>query len=248
MNPTLFEPTHLTMWEFEDWASSQGYNSVAGIDEAGRGPLAGPVVAAAVILPRDLRIPGINDSKKLAPTLRDSLYERICAEAISVGIGISDSSKVDRLNILQATLRAMEEAVGDLTVSADYLLIDGISSTSLPLPQRTIKKGDNLSISIAAASIIAKVTRDRMMIGYDQLYPGYGFAGHKGYGSASHLEAIAALGPCPIHRMTFRGVREHLSPMNDSGSVSVISPGRAASWRSGGDLFHMAGKDDCKDV
>lgn len=245
---TLFEPARLNMWEFEDRATSQGYSSVAGIDEAGRGPLAGPVVAAAVILPRDLRIEGINDSKKLAPALRESLYERICAEAISFGIGISDSNAVDRLNILQATLRAMEQAVGNLSIAADYLLIDGISSTSLLLPQRTIKKGDSLSISIAAASIIAKVTRDRMMIGYDQLYPGYGFAGHKGYGSASHMEAIAALGPSPIHRMTFRGVREHLSPVDDSGAVNDIPSGTAAKCRSGVDLFDQAGKDVCKDV
>jgi len=198
------------MWEFENLALSQGFNSVAGVDEAGRGPLAGPVVAAAVILPHGLDVQGINDSKKLTAAMRERLFERINAEAIAVGVGVSDSVTVDRDNILQATLRAMEEAVSKLPVTADCLLIDGISRTALSLPQRTIKKGDCLSISIAAASIIAKVTRDRLMLEYEQQYPGYGFAGHKGYGSAAHLAAIAALGPSPIHRITFRGVREHV--------------------------------------
>lgn len=211
MHLNLFGPAPVpTMWEFENIALSQGFGSVAGVDEAGRGPLAGPVVAAAVILPRALHIQGIDDSKKLTAVVRDRLFERINAEAIAVGVGVSDSVIVDRINILQATLRAMEEAVGKLPVAADCLLIDGISRTGLSLPQRTIKKGDSLSISIAAASIIAKVTRDRLMLAYEQQYPGYGFAGHKGYGSAAHLEAIAALGPSPIHRVTFRGVREHV--------------------------------------
>ena len=211
MHLNLFGPAPVpTMWEFENLALSQGFNFVAGVDEAGRGPLAGPVVAAAVILPRELRIEGINDSKKLTAVVRDRLFERINAEAIAVGVGVSDSITVDRVNILQATLRAMEEAVGKLPVAADCLLIDGISRTTLSLPQRTIKKGDTLSISIAAASIIAKVTRDRLMLEYERQYPGYGLAGHKGYGSAAHLAAIAARGPTPIHRITFRGVREHV--------------------------------------
>lgn len=201
-----------TMWEFEDLSLANGYKAIAGIDEAGRGPLAGPVVAAAVILPRNLDIPGINDSKKLSEAVRERLFEQINAQALAVGVGISDNVTVDRINILQATLRAMEESVRKLSLPADYLLIDGISRTALPLQQRTIKKGDSLSISIAAASIIAKVTRDRLMAEYDQLYPGYGFAGHKGYGSAAHMAAIAALGPSPIHRTTFRGVREHVRP------------------------------------
>jgi len=211
MHLNLFGPAPVpTMWEFENLALSQGFNSVAGVDEAGRGPLAGPVVAAAVILPHGLDVRGINDSKKLTTAMRERLYERINAEAIAVGVGVSDSVTVDHVNILQATLRAMEEAVSKLPVTADCLLIDGISRTALSLPQRTIKKGDCLSISIAAASIIAKVTRDRLMLEYEQQYPGYGFAGHKGYGSAAHLAAIAALGPSPIHRVTFRGVREHV--------------------------------------
>ncbi len=235
MTLSLFGPQPLpTMWEFEDLARSQGYRAVAGVDEAGRGPLAGPVVAAAVILPRNLEIPGIDDSKKLTAGTRESLYGRIHEEAIAVGVGISDSSAVDRLNILQATLRAMEDAVANLGMPPDYLLIDGITPTALPMPQRTVKKGDSRSISIAAASIIAKVTRDRLMVEYDQRYPGYGFAGHKGYGSASHLDAIAALGPSPIHRLTFRGVREHVTAADGAGGVAMSSVPEA-------DLFNQTG-------
>lgn len=199
-----------TMLEFESWARRQGFRTIAGIDEAGRGPLAGPVVAAAVVLQENRLIPGVDDSKKLSASRRNSLYDRIMAEAVSVGVGISDSRTVDRINILQATLRAMEAAVNGLNLFPDCLLIDGISKISLDIHQKTIKKGDSLSLSIAAASIIAKVTRDRMMEEYDREYPGYGFSGHKGYGSASHLAAIAALGPTPIHRLTFRGVREYV--------------------------------------
>jgi len=136
-------------------------------------------------------------------------------QAVSVGVGISDSETVDRINILQATLRAMESAVGALSPQPDCLLIDGISKTALQLYQQTIKKGDSLSLSIAAASIIAKVTRDRLMETYEKEYPGYGFAAHKGYGSASHMAAIAALGPTPIHRLTFRGVKEYVSSSED---------------------------------
>jgi len=239
----LFGPTSpLTMWEFEQIAYAHGYGCVAGIDEAGRGPLAGPVVAAAVILPPDVTIPGINDSKKLSAAVRDDLYDRICADALAVGVGLSDSATVDGINILQATLRAMEEAVGGLQLTADYLLIDGISRVSLPIPQRTIKKGDSLSISVAAASIVAKVTRDRLMLEYDQLYPGYGFAGHKGYGSASHLAAIAALGPCPIHRLTFRGVREHVRPAKDNRGASAPPGEPALADGSEDDLFNHKGK------
>ena len=194
---------------FEGLGYRQGFQAIAGIDEAGRGPLAGPVVAAAVVLPRNHVIPGVDDSKKLTAARRDALYDRIMAEALAVGVGVSDSQTVDRINILQATLRAMETAVRELSTAPDYLLIDGITETSLHIPQKTVKQGDGRSLSIAAASIIAKVTRDRMMAEYDRQYPGYGFAGHKGYGSAAHLAAIARLGPCPIHRLTFRGVREY---------------------------------------
>jgi ribonuclease HII len=210
MNHDLFGPTpEITMWEFEELAWKHGFRAIAGIDEAGRGPLAGPVVAAAVILPPGAILAGVNDSKKLTASVRESLYDRIMATALSVGFGSSDSEVIDRINILQATLRAMEEAVGNLSLPPDCLLIDGISPTRLPIHQKTIKKGDSLSISIAAASIIAKVARDRMMLEYEKQFPGYGFSGHKGYGSASHMAAIAELGPCPIHRLTFGGVREH---------------------------------------
>jgi len=172
--------------------------------------LAGPVVAAAVILPAGLFIEGVNDSKKLSPDKRERLFDIIMDQAISVGIGMGSPELIDRINILQATRHAMLEAVSQLTVSPDFILIDGISTIDSPIPQQTIKKGDSLSISIAAASIIAKVTRDRLMRELDILHPGYGFAGHKGYGSALHLEAIRCLGPSPIHRRTFGGVKEHV--------------------------------------
>lgn len=210
MNFELFEKTIPDMLAFESLARRQGFQTIAGVDEAGRGPLAGPVVAAAVILPEGLVIAGVDDSKKLSEAKRNFLFDVIMKQAVSVGVGRSDSQTVDRINILQATLRAMESAVSELSIQPDCVLIDGISKTALQIHQKTIKKGDSLSLSIAAASIIAKVTRDRMMVAYDKEYPGYGFAGHKGYGSAAHLAAIAALGPTPIHRLTFRGVREHV--------------------------------------
>ena len=212
MNLELFgdAPPH-NMLEFEALARRQGFLTIAGVDEAGRGPLAGPVVAAAVVMPEGHLISGVNDSKKLTAARRNTLYDIIMDEAVSVAVGVSDCLAVDKINILQATLRAMEAAVQGLSVAPDCILIDGISKILLYIHQQTIKKGDSLSLSIAAASIIAKVTRDRMMEEYAREYPGYGFAGHKGYGSASHLAAIAALGPSPIHRLTFRGVREYVS-------------------------------------
>jgi ribonuclease HII len=215
MNLNLFE-TSEDMLYFEKLAFRQGYKTVAGIDEAGRGPLAGPVVAAAVILPEGCRIDGVNDSKKLTEPKRNLLFDVIMERAVSVGVGISDSQTVDRINILQATLRAMESAVAVLAQPPDCLLIDGISKVALNVYQRTIKKGDSLSCSIAAASIIAKVTRDRLMEAFDREYPGYGFAGHKGYGAQTHLEAIRRLGPSPIHRLTFRGVKEYVNKEGNS--------------------------------
>jgi ribonuclease HII len=206
----LFCSPPLDLLYFERQARSNGFQLIAGIDEAGRGPLAGPVVAAAVILPADLLIKGVNDSKKLSPDTRERLFDTIMSQAISVGIGMGSPELIDRINILQATRHAMLSAVSQLDPQPDHLLIDGISTISSPLSQRTIKKGDSLSISIAAASIIAKVTRDRLMRECDLAYPGYGFCGHKGYGSALHLEAIRRLGPSPIHRLTFGGVKEHL--------------------------------------
>jgi len=211
---------------FEVEAARHGYRFVAGVDEAGRGPLAGPVVAAAVILPDGLILPGVDDSKKLSPALRDELFDTISREALAIGVGFGDHEMVDRINILQATLSAMRDAILCLKPAPDFLLIDGISKIPMNIAQRTIKKGDSLSFSIAAASIIAKVTRDRLMVQYDELYPGYGFAAHKGYGAASHLAAIAHLGPSPIHRKTFRGVKEHVAALPDNGhSEEGLLPG-----------------------
>lgn len=212
MNLELFDSavTERDLFAFETMTHRRGFRRIAGIDEAGRGPLAGPVVAAAVILPFGLEIFGLDDSKRLTPARRDELFDEITLKAEGIGVGIADHEAIDRINILQATLLAMTEAVNFLPSSPDYLLVDGISAVPVNIPQRTLVKGDAHSASIAAASIIAKVTRDRLMEGYDSLYPGYGFAGHKGYGSAAHLAAIRTLGPCEIHRKSFRGVKEHL--------------------------------------
>ncbi|MBU5615252.1 ribonuclease HII [Geomonas azotofigens] len=199
----------IDMLALEGQALRRGYARIAGIDEAGRGPLAGPVVAAAVILPTGMILPEVNDSKQLTEEKREELFDVIHREALAVGVGIGDHALIDRINILQATLTAMSDAVRGLCITPDFLLIDGISSVPMNIPQRTVKKGDSLSLSIAAASIIAKVTRDRMMVEYDAQFPGYGFASHKGYGAASHLAAIAELGPCPIHRRSFSGVKQH---------------------------------------
>jgi ribonuclease HII len=206
----LFASAPLDTLLYEKTAYSSGFTYVAGIDEAGRGPLAGPVIAAAVILPAGLSIPGVDDSKKLSPDKREKLFEIIMLQALSVGVGIIDPAEIDRINILQATRRAMLTAVQQLSPQPDCLLIDGISTIDSTITQKTIKKGDSLSISIAAASIIAKVTRDRLMIEMDAEYPGYGFSGHKGYGSAAHMEAIRKRGPSPIHRLTFGGVKEYV--------------------------------------
>jgi ribonuclease HII len=225
MTPDLFsDDSPLDMLALEAQAARRGYRQIAGVDEAGRGPLAGPVVAAAVILPDGLILPGVNDSKKLTAAMRDELFEVISSEALCVGVGFGDHELVDRINILQATLSAMRDAVLGLSRKPDFLLIDGISSIKMNIPQLTVKKGDSLSLSIAAASIIAKVTRDRLMVQYDAIYPGYGFAGHKGYGAASHLAAIAKLGPSPIHRKSFRGVKEHV-PTEPGDELSGSSSG-----------------------
>ena len=195
---------------YERDLSHKGYRSIAGIDEAGRGPLAGPVVAAAVILPEGLQMPGVTDSKKLTALKRETLFDVIMENAIATGVGIAQPEEIDEINILQATLKAMLRAVNNLTTSPDYLIIDGINTLDRDIPQQSIKKGDSLSISIAAASIIAKVTRDHMMLEYDKQYPSYGLASHKGYGSKLHRDAIANFGPCPIHRKTFAGVKEYV--------------------------------------
>jgi ribonuclease HII len=205
----LFADTPFSALHFERQAQERGYRAVAGIDEAGRGPLAGPVVAAAVILPASFDLPGLTDSKKLSEKHRERLYPLIRAQALAVGVGVARPEEIDRINILQATLRSMQRAVGRLTISPDFLLIDGNVPVPVSLPQQTLVKGDARSLSIAAASVVAKVVRDRIMVALDRLHPGYGLAGHKGYGSAAHLQAIATLGPSPCHRRTFGGVREH---------------------------------------
>lgn len=181
------------------------YGNIGGVDEVGRGPLAGPVVAGAVILPKDCRILYINDSKKLSAKRREELYDEIAKEAVAVAIGMADEKRIDEINILQATYEAMKEAIGKLAVPADCLLIDAVTIPDLLVPQVPIIKGDAKSQSIAAASIIAKVYRDRMMDEFDLLYPEYGFASNKGYGTAAHIAAIRKYGPCPIHRMSFIG-------------------------------------------
>ena len=182
---------------------NSAYSYICGIDEAGRGPLAGPVVAAAVILPKDARILYVNDSKKLSEGKREELYDVIMKEALSVGVGIVSPEVIDDINILQATYQAMREAVAQLNPAPDLLLNDAVTIPGLNQKQIPIIKGDAKSLSIAAASIIAKVTRDRIMYEYDKLYPEYGFAGHKGYGSKQHTDAIREHGPSPIHRRTF---------------------------------------------
>jgi ribonuclease HII len=205
----LFHTPELSLRHFEERAERLGYQRVAGVDEAGRGPLAGPVVAAAVILPQHFELPGLNDSKIVPVKERIRLFRLIRVQAIAVGLGIVPAPCIDEINILQATLQAMMLAVRRLKITPDFLLIDGITPVPLSIPQKTLKKGDSRSASIAAASIVAKVVRDRMMAGYDRHYPGYGFAGHKGYGSHQHQQAIAQLGPCPLHRRSFSGVREY---------------------------------------
>ena len=169
----------------------------------GRGPLAGPVVAGAVILPADCEILYLNDSKKLSPKRRDALYEEIMEKAEAVGVGLTDAARIDEINILQATYEAMRAAVGQLGMVPEVLLNDAVTIPGLSMEQVSIVKGDARSVSIAAASILAKVTRDRLMAEYDAQYPQYGFALHKGYGTAAHIEALKAHGPCPIHRKTF---------------------------------------------
>lgn len=179
------------------------YAYICGIDEVGRGPLAGPVVAGAVILPKDCSLLYLNDSKKLSEKKREELYEKIMETAVAVGIGYNTPARIDEINILQATYEAMREAVANLSVKPDLLLNDAVTIPGIEIRQVPIVKGDAKSISIAAASIVAKVTRDRLMVKYDGIYPEYGFAAHKGYGTAMHMDAIRKYGPTPIHRKSF---------------------------------------------
>lgn len=195
--------SHIDLWQIEHSCFAEGYKTVCGVDEAGRGPLAGPVCAAAVILPEDLIIPGLNDSKKLTEKKRAELYDIITTQAVAYGIALVDEKTIDEINILQATYLAMQNAVKQLAVAPDMILVDGNRAPSFLAPGRTVVKGDSLSASIAAASILAKVTRDRLMEALDDKYPMYGFAVHKGYGTKRHYEALRTYGPCEIHRMTF---------------------------------------------
>lgn len=189
------------MTEFEKEYECCAY--ICGIDEAGRGPLAGPVAAGAVVLPKDCRILYLNDSKKLSEKRREELFIEIKEKALAWSVGIVSPARIDEINILQATYEAMREAVGSLDIKPDVLLNDAVTIPDIDILQVPIIKGDAKSVSIAAASILAKVTRDHMMAEYDEMFPGYGFAKHKGYGTAAHIQAIKELGPCPIHRRTF---------------------------------------------
>ena len=191
------------LWLYENEAFAEGFTAVCGVDEAGRGPLAGPVCAAAVILPKGLIIDGLNDSKKLTDKKRRELFDIITEQAVSYSIAMASEKEIDEINILQATFLAMQRALDGLQVRPDLALIDGNRAKDFGLPVRTIVKGDSLSASIAAASILAKVTRDRLMEELDETYPQYGFAVHKGYGTKRHYEALRAYGPCDIHRRTF---------------------------------------------
>ncbi len=194
-------------FDFEDQALSEGYKAIAGVDEVGRGCLAGPVVAAACILDKGKPLPeGLNDSKKLSAEQRERINAELLETVVAFGIGAVEAEEIDRINILEATKKAMSLAIDALSPAADYLLIDALQLKLVRLPQKALIKGDSISVSIAAASIIAKVYRDELMQNYEQQFPQYGFAGHKGYGCASHFEAIRTYGPCPLHRKTFRGV------------------------------------------
>ena len=193
----------LTMWEIEDENYAEGVEVICGVDEAGRGPLAGPVCAAAVILPPHLRIPGLNDSKKLSDKRRRELFPVICEQALAYGIAFATEQEIDEINILQATYLAMERAINQLNVKPELALIDGNRGKDFGIPVQTVVHGDSLSASIAAASVLAKVTRDNFMLEMAKAYPGYDFEIHKGYGTKAHYAALTKLGPSAIHRMTF---------------------------------------------
>jgi ribonuclease HII len=201
------------MNQFEQRARQQGFHLIAGVDEAGRGPLAGPVVAAAVVLPEGYCHPDITDSKQLSPRKREELFKVIRKDALSVGVGVVEASVIDDINILRATLSAMKEAVADLEMLPDYLLVDGTQAVPVAIPQERIVKGDARSISIAAASIIAKVSRDHIMEMYHRQFPYYNFLKNKGYGTLEHRRAIKEHGPCKIHRRSFR-IKEESRQVN----------------------------------
>jgi ribonuclease HII len=200
-----------TMYMYERIAAQAGRTIVAGVDEAGRGPLAGPVSVAAVVLPLDYHLPRLNDSKKLSHVVREELFAQIMDAAVSYHVALVDSETIDRMNILQATRMGMYEAIARLSPAPKEVLIDAVELPKLPMPSQFIIKGDAKSASIAAASILAKVTRDRLMEDYDREYPNYGFAQHKGYGTREHIDAIRKYGVCPIHRKSFEPIRSMLN-------------------------------------
>lgn len=195
--------SNVNMWEIENSFFSEDVKIICGVDEAGRGPLAGPVCAAAVILPKDLELPGLTDSKKLTDKKRRELYPQIMEQAVAYGIGFASEQEIDEINILQATFLAMQRAIDQLSVKPDLALIDGNRQKDFGIPAKTVVKGDSLSANIAAASVLAKVTRDNLMLEQAEQYPQYKFDIHKGYGTKAHYEALREFGPCPIHRMTF---------------------------------------------
>ncbi len=193
------------LWVYEREAQNRGYSLVCGVDEAGRGPLAGPVCAAAVIWPMGLEISGLNDSKKLSEKQREALFPVIQEQAIAWSVAFGTVEEIESLNILNATMEAMKRAVKGLAITPDFILVDGNKAPRLDIPTETVVKGDAKSAGIAAASVLAKVTRDRLLYEYDKEYPTYGFAAHKGYGTAAHIAAIRLYGACPVHRMSFIG-------------------------------------------
>jgi ribonuclease HII len=209
---------------FEEKARNSGYSLIAGVDEAGRGPLAGPVVAAACCIPDGVFFEYIDDSKKLSPALREQLYETITSNTkVSYSVAVVDHTKIDEVNIYQATIIAMIQAVDTLECRPDYLLVDGLTLPHTSIPSEGIIKGDAKSQSIAAASVLAKVERDRLMLQYHEVWPQYGFDRHKGYATAAHIEAIYEHGPCPIHRKSFEPIKSLLSPNNESEELTLFN-------------------------
>lgn len=221
--PDLVSPDGKDRFFYETLARKAGYGSISGVDEAGRGPLAGPVVAAAVILPEGVALDGVDDSKRMTEKARDEAFPIICQCALALGVGVVSRAYIDRFNILRASLEAMKRAILCMDRRPDFLLIDGIHEVPIGIPQWCLKKGDQISASISAASVVAKVYRDRIMLAYHDMYPDYGFHQHKGYGTKAHVEAIRHYGPSPCHRLTFRGVL-HLDPgKTGSGQIGGIA-------------------------
>lgn len=209
---------------YEKQLQAQGFGRIAGVDEAGRGPLAGPVVAAACILPQGLFLEGLNDSKKLTAAQRELLFLQLTTHPqVQYGLGIVEAETIDRINILQATFLAMQQAVANLAIIPDHLLIDGNQKPLFSIPASSLIKGDSLSLSIAAASVLAKVTRDRLLDALDEKWPQYGFKKHKGYGTASHVAAIQKWGPCPSHRKSFEPIKSQLNPSSET-QFSLLFP------------------------